>query len=713
MIEPTPNDAAGAEPMPMEPMAPAGLVLSPDEVSKWKTRIKRAEEHSKKWEKWRKAVVKAYAPDVDDTPDDYIENIRTNRLFAAIERKKPDLFYQRADVSIKQSPLLDAIPQGADVATAHEQIINEKLGLDGVKARRKMSRAVFDMLMFGVGWVLVGYRAYTKDVTREIPMLDEMGQPVTTLAIGPDGMPMMQPLMTTETVPVPLKTECILENVSPSQVLKPHTWKSMEFDECPWLGWKFEMPLNHAKRMPNWTIPDDFKPADAHESRYTVKGDHDEASEENVTGVILSLKSSVFREDIIHPDHMTELVFIDGIPEPVCYQDSPHQTFTPDGKLTPDSLEGHPLNAVYTRVMTDSSDVMSDAAMLMPLNNELDKFRQQAIVMRNINVLRWLASDEVPEKVLDNIVYSGIGGVIRVPKDILQQFDLNFRQFPLGAMPPDNWAAASTMDGDISRTISIDANAQGVVNSGGTTATESNIVQANRNVSIGSEQNIVAEHYISIVTKLSTLVQRYLTPEDAAVIVGQQKATMWKQWATSLPTRLSFTVLPDSQLRNDTPLDRKQDMDLYQFFRNDPRVRPVPLLTDILQKAHKDTRKLIVPDNEMQKPGPDPTKLLSAMKGEDFSPLSPQFPIMAELFSSLTGVPISPQALQNAMALAKLAQAQKAQEEAAKQPGGEPKHGGPVKQAEPMSKHHSDQTGGNEGNGAMLDGMGGNANAPA
>jgi len=221
----------------------------------------------------------------------------------------------------------------------------------------------------------------------------------------------------------------------------------------------------------------------------------------------------------------------------------------------------------------------------------------------------------------------------------------------------------------------------------------------------------VADWFIRGVTKFSTLVQRFLEPEEAAAIVGPQAAQLWESWRHAAPSRLSFTMAPDSSLRNDTPLDRKQLQDLFTFLANDPNTNRSYLLNKLVSKYHLDPSKALLPQGQVPQPKPQPPAMALSFKGEDLNPQSPQSPIVLDILSKL-GVEVDPAAITNAMNLGALAmQAQQAEAEAkaaAKTPGAaSPPHGGKVAPIESLDKHATDQTGNMQGSGAPAPAMSG------
>jgi hypothetical protein len=553
-------DTLDAPAEPTTPPEPSGLPWTEDDHAQWHSRIKRARTKQALYHGWWEEALKSYSPQVSEQPEKYQSRVRTNRSFTTVERKRADLFYQRPELTVAESPLLEELPEGigAVVASTHGTILNEKIGLDGVNVKRLASNVIFDYEICGCGWSEVGYRAYTKDTPTVVPVTDAMGQPVLDPMTG---QPQTQP----DVVPVVIKSECFWEHFSPKQALIPAEFRSTDFDQAPWLGRDFSMSLLDAKRLFN--LPADFKGSSTRDNANDMHfdyGDGDNTPMQSVvTGTRIHYKSSQFREDIVHPDHLTELVLIDGIKDPVKHEDCPLQTFDDQGRLTPDSLVGFPMHPLVIRSVTDTSYVMSDIAIALPLVNELDISREQGIKQRAINLLKWFFNtDTLPKDALDKAVNAPHGGMIGLPGTAFNSGD-PIKQLPVGHMAAEDYGIIDIISHDLDRTHAIDANASGTNAPGSITATESSIRQANVNVTMGHQQGFVADWFVQGATKFSTILQRYLSVDDAAAIVGRDKAGLWDQMRHTLPTRFAFTMTPDSSLRNDTPLDRKQHMDAY------------------------------------------------------------------------------------------------------------------------------------------------------
>jgi len=665
-------------------------------ASFWKTQVDLAIKARQKHEPWWDANLKAYAPGPNESPSVWGSKVNTNRDFVLVERKKADLFYQKPDVTLQPSPVLEqprpqmdpagqpvldpktgqpAMTSDLPFLTAHETIVNEKLSPDGVDALLVVHQALFDVLCTsGIGATVMGYEAVMTTVEDLDPMT---GAPVS--------------------IPVPVHETCFWHHVSPKKLVIPHDWRSVQWDKAPFLGFRFTLPLTKANRE-KYRLPAEFKGSKPSDDDSFQRGeDGTDASASTFTGTELWYKSALFRDDIRHPEHLTHVVLVDGHDQFSIHEDCPYQTVDDRGRLTPDSLIGFPIHPLTVRVLTDSAYPPSDCTVIRPLVNELNLFREQMVQYRDAQTLRWsYNTDVMPPDALEKIIKSPIGGMIGLPGEAFATDAI--RELPHGSMPRESFTSNDYIDQDISRTTAIDAAGAGVQSQQSATATEKQIVQANANARLDFERGRVLDWYIKAVTKFSTLIQRYLPVEDAAQIVGPQLAQGWDEWRRRAPATLIFTAMPDSSLRVDQAIDRKQAQELYTYLANDPYIAKgrSKLLERLLRKFHIDPAGIVSPPDP---PKPAPPGLAFSFKGADL--VGPQAPIVVEIATQL-GLQISPAAIQQSQQMLATAQAMAAEAEAADQAQkGQTAHGGKLAPMESLDKHQSEGGMGMQGVGGV------------
>jgi hypothetical protein len=687
---------AMAAPDPTKGPAAPGIRTLKD-AAFWRGQIDKAVRKRQRYEPWWEACMKAYAPFTasDAKAEDYGTDVRTNRTFTLVERKKADLFYQRPDVTLQPSPWMDSpipgvnapappvqpgqpapppqpIPQTVALQ-AHQEIVNEKLGENGIDAAEMMDAVTFDIICTqAVGFTKMGYESYTRDV--------------------PD------PRDPTEqtTVPVPVVERCYWDHFSGKQAIIPAEFRSTEWDKAPFLGMAFTLPLTPANRE-KYKLPPNFTGGKAKgQPQYYDHGEGNADQGDQVfTGVELEYRSILFREDIIHPDHLTQLVLVDGIDEPVIERDSPLQTLLPDGTLSPDSVIGFTIHPFSIRKLTDSAYVASDGTMIRPLENELDVFRMQMVQFRDAQVLRYITN--LPAEVIAKITRSPIGGIITVPDEAFHG-DGAIKALEGGSMPRESFQSNDYIDNDLARTTGVDASGAGVQSDRSSTATEQQIVASNANARMDKERGTILKHYIKGVTKFSTLLQRYLPVADAVAILGPQRAQYWDAWRKTANSALAFTAMPDSALRVDQAVDRADALKFYSFAANDPWFAKGrgKLAEKLCRKHHIDPAGIVMPPDP---PEPEKPTVSLSIASASLNPLMPEYANVYQVltqsgYKNLAQPSVDPQTAMQIQAATKVAA------------HSDLKHGGMLAPQESLSKHQADQTGGMQGIGGNPAAMG-------
>jgi hypothetical protein len=686
---PTPDPLTAPPAAPSMPTAPE--VATTKDGTFWRTQISAAIARRQRFEPWWEACLRAYAPfaDKQQHPDRYGTDVRTNRTFTLVERKAADLFYRRPDLTLAPTPLDDLpipgytvpappqqpgqppappMPVPATVALeAHEEILNEQLGERGLDATALMDRVVFDVTCTqGWGMTVLGYESYTKDTPH--------------------------PTDPTQTVPVPVKQTVFWNHASGKTAVIPANFRSTEFDKAPFLGYQFELPLTDGNRV-KYRLPADFQGSKPKPETHYDHGDSTDTTlgQDLFTGVILYYRSMLFRTDVVHPDHLTQLVLVDGIDEPVIEKDCPYQTLTPTGDLSPTSMIGFPIHFFATRSLTDSAYVASDSTMIRPLENELDIFRTQLVQARDATILRYVANgDVITPEIMNKIVRAPVGGIAILPGEAFSG-EGAIKPLEGGSVPRESFQSNDYIDNDLARTTGIDSNGSGVQATSARTATSDQIVAANASARMDKERQTLLKQYIQGATKFSALLQQFLPIADAIRIVGPQKAQAWDAWRRQADSRCAFTAMPDSALRVDAAVDRKDAQDFYSFVANDPFVQKgrAKLLEKVFRKHHIDPTGIVLPPDP---PSPHEPAISLAIQSPSLSPLAPEYgnvmQVLTQLgFKNLSQPSVDPQ---TAMAI------QAANKSMSKAPP-LTEHGGKLPPVESLDKHHADLTGGMQG----------------
>lgn len=653
---PNPPTDPGAATNPM-----VTIPLDADALKKWKGDLERANARRKVFEPTWERNLKAYTPDPTNT--NWGDEVNPGIDFYQTEQKKALLFFETPSVIL--TPEDDTPPDQLGGISAHQAKLNQRLGRKGLDAERLMDEVLFSVICpAGMGCVKVGVTRITKDV----PLLHPPDHPDPALAGQPQQDAQGQPI----TAPVPVYQKIFGEHFSEKKILIPTNFHSTQFEKAPWLAMKFTMPIRIATRQ--FTLTPDVveklgKKTTADEQVFQLPGQKPDVSsdEETCTGIECWYHAALYDDNVYHPDHLRQLVFLDGIDDPVVHRDSPYQTFE-NGTFKdddPQNMPGFPIHIFTVRDLADSAYVPSDCTITRPLVNELSRFRTQLIENRDSGTSVRLCDEAVftPE-VLAKVVRAPWGAMIPIPN--LDQTRLPVVEVSHPVYSRENFTAQDVIERDLTKVNTISANQTGAQQETTHSATEIMTVQRNADVRMQKERNRILAGFIGFVQKVDALMKRFETPP------GQQPISGY-----------TYDIKPDSGMHVDAASDRKFALDRYNMLAKDPNVNRSYLLTELAPDLRLDPSKLIV---QPPPPKPEPPKFSFIVKGDDLSPLVPQYANMqqalAEAGVTLQATPITPQLVQNA-ALA----------QPIKPPTPQLDHPGAPPQADKVNQHTEDLAG--------------------
>lgn len=617
------------------------IQMTEDARTKWKGDITRADKRRQIFEPAWERNLKNYAP--DPTNAEWGSEINPGVDFWQTEQKKDQLFFDTPGIILTPEPDIDPklLPQ-----IAKEQAgLNRKLGRKGLNAKRLMDQISFDILCpSGMGCSKLGVTRITKDVPID-PMNPDAG-----------------------TVPVPVYQKIFWERFSTKKVLIPDNFRSTDFDKAPWLGNKFALPTRAGIR--EFQLPPDFKGKStaANEQVLKLPGvPTDETGDDQITGVEIFYRASLYDDDVYHPDHLRQLVFVDGVDDPVVHRDCPYQTFK-DGVYQPDdpaNMPGNPIDISTIRDMSDSAYIPSDCTITRPVVMEMSRYRTQGIDHRDSSNSIRLANEKVfGGDALPKTMKGPHGTFILIPD---ADFETNRPPVMEVSHPQysrENFQWQDIFERDLAKITAQSANQTGAQQDHQSSATEVTYVQRSADVRLAAERNRFASEFLRGVAKLHALMKRFETPPGQPPLAGY-----------------TYDIKPDSGMHVDAATDRKYALEVYNQLRKDSRVNPEYLLTELAPMLRLDASKLIAPPPPP--PKPEPPKISFIVKGEDISPLVPQYANMVEALKeagvTLTATAITPELIQNAA----LSQPQKPPSP----------HEGTPQEAPVISKHSADETG--------------------
>lgn len=595
------------------------IPLTPDDMATWKSHIDKAKARvDQRADAW-KACLEEYMPVVAKKGES--QEVKVSVHFRNVHTKIGQLFYQMPDLVLTPkgpmaAPIIDPVTgmqfTNDDVVQIKREVLNDKLGDDGVDVSQLVDEVLFDILGWaGIGCTKIGYRASTKPVTEPVMVPDPNFvppvQPGSVLGLGPTPVPPMVPQIdpatgqpVTRTVQVPIHEDWYWSRFSPLKLLVAAELTSGRFDkESPWIGMRFEMIEHQARRVFNIAadtpISTNSSPDDSH---YQHSEDAGAKPDRMVTGVCVYYKAALMptSDEInsgnieVHPEAIRELVLIDGMTDrPAVHRPSPDQTFDRLGRLTADSMVGFPIHVLTTRDLADSPFPGSDVAFTQSEVRHINTHRRQSVQLRDRNIGKYLYDSSAfsPDEV-HRLKHGEVGEYIPVEAGKLREGSDKIIAPVMKAEPArDDFRLAQLLEKDVEKTLGLGGPQVGSAEEGNPTATEIATIESKSNERIGKERNRVIKWYLRGVRKFDALLQRYCDDADYVEIVGSDGARKMQQWdKTLIAGRYAYKAKPDSQLKLDAAQDRAQALKYLEvMIPNIAIVGPEPVMEGLKRVA--------------------------------------------------------------------------------------------------------------------------------
>lgn len=602
------NVATPEQPQPATPPVADGQIpLTDDQVAEWKQRITASQRIvEQRIDQW-KANVRAYMGRVlERFPTDHHVNIPLE--FAYVELKKAQLAFQVPEVVLK--PKLPGLEGAVPVFQA---AVNHELDDDNAKASVMIDEVLTDTLMCSMGASKIAYVSHIR--TRQQPVTQPgMPDPLTgqpgppTVVMDPaTGQPQMQD------VPYLAGEEYRWDRFPLEQLLIPVEFEQSDFDRAPWLGMRFRMDLKAA--IAQFGLPTDFSATKsaARETLSSAEGpSRDTTTIQQVEGTELWYRAEVFDETAL-PGQYRKLVLIDGHDPVVDHRDSPYQQVGDDGKLH--GMEGNPIHPLTLRFLPGSAYPMGDVEIARPISEELSKGRTQMIQFRDrvipaMGYDRTKIDPETKAKIESNQQIGKWLGFDGNPNEAVSPIAMS--QFPR-----ENFTFDEVARHDYETTWAMGRNQTGTVEPEARTATEVHAAQSAADVRLDKERTQVLRWFTKGAAKFASLLQLFKDDQGYAEIVGPDGVKALQAWdRRHIQGEFAFTAKPDSALRIDADVERRQALALYNLLGRDPNVNRVELLKTVLLRHNIDPGKIVV-QTPPPAPHPEPPKISLALKGED------------------------------------------------------------------------------------------------
>jgi hypothetical protein len=615
----------------------------PHSAGTWKTRITAARQRmTSKVLKGRENVLRYQVKHLTATPA--VDTVLVPDDYANVNQKSSQLFFQSPEVQLR--PTMPGLEEQTHLFQA---VVNEQLGPDGADVQSTVAEVLFDLLCAaGFGATKIGYEATTAPV--QMPSMS----PEAALLAGM--APEMVPMVASERV---IHQRYFWERFSPGQLLYPEDFTGSNFDKSPWVGMRYRADASVTRRQYGLE-PDAGKESKDANDEMLMAEQADAADKSTTPKLTISeiwYRASIFDPEASNPELIRQIVFIEGVDDPVVHRDSPYQRFDQFGRFET-GMRGFPIHILTTRYVSDQALPPADCDITRVLVDEKSKFRSQMIQQRDRSLpQRWVNTQRAGKEFIDKVTgdpMSAFQAVIAVDGDGKEMIG----EISTARYPRENYTANDYCDRDIQKALAMGSNQAGAETDTSRTATELSLIQGNTDVRMDYERGQVLKWYCKGAEKFAALIQLFADETQYVQVLGG-KAPQMQAWdKTKIAGRYVFTAKPDSAIRVDAAQERRSALDLYRVTANDPNVRRTELLKSIVQKYGFDPATVVA--EELPEKGPEPPKVTLSISGADLAPTMPQYQACLAILSA-NGIHIDPAAAMRA---------------AAEQGGKEAEHGG-------------------------------------
>lgn len=548
--------------------------------------------------------------------------------FSLTEIKKALLFYQLPEVAATATK-----PEYEGAAPLVGAVVNDYLGPSRLNAMAMVDEVLMDLLCpAGIGVTKIGYEAFVDPQVREIPAMN----PTTGLPALDDltGQVIMQPNIVRESY--------FWNRIPPKMFLYPPTFIGSDFDKAGWLGFKYTLNKTVAQRVLELSQDETTAGSSLDIAKDLLASDVGRDQAQQDTSHTVSLyevwyRAAEFDETIGDPEIFRQLVILEGREgSPIIHRDSPYQVIE-DGKLVA-GMRGNPIHVFTLRYVSDQAIPQSDASASRDQVDELSRGRTQMIDQRDRAVpLVAYDTGRVPNEAITKYLKGDTQELIGIPG--MDGASPPFIAIQKASFPRENFEFNNIIGRDIGETWAIGQNQLGQETDSRRTATELAFVDKGTDTRMSREEGRFLRLFAAGCQKALALIQMFATDEDWARVADANGQMILKAWdKTAIAGDYTISLAPDSSRRIDGAAMKKEAIDIYKMFGNDPLVNQVELRKATFRKLGMDPNRLVLQPQPKQ---PEKPQISVSLKGEDLAPIVPQYPNVATLLSVL-GVGMAP-----------------------------------------------------------------------
>lgn len=502
--------------------------------------------------------------------------------------------------------------QFAPAVPAFMKQLNYELGEHRCNASVAMEECLNDIVnAAGFGAIYTYYTALTEEV--EMPVEPQITLPT---AQGPVPVPTAKlsneqvqklkaaGLIHTQPTPRVVSDRFDMMRISPSDLLwpKPHT--SMDFDRADWVGFKGRFGWADGKREFKLDDKDKQKVLQGSKGsksetdlRAKPQGDGVDETEQVHYRRIFYWRYR-FDPDERHLHAIWQLVYVDGMEEPVLHEPYKGQQFDEQTKKYI-GVRRFPLQFCTITYISDNPIPPSDSQAGRPQVNDLRRSRSQMFQQRARSTpLRWHDVNRIDPDIGALLMKGIYQGSIPVNGD----GGRSIGEIARASYPSEDFTFDQIAMQDLMTSWQIDAAQQGMPTGRMTNAQAQQSAQL-RATRQGQERAQVAKFFLRICDVLAGLMVLF---SDFSVLTDQEKQQMQQVWDQKHVIHdVVLKIRPDSQVVLDSGYRIQRLMNYMNMTVKSGYVNPKSLITELTELHDLDPTEIVV--DPQPKPPEDPS----------------------------------------------------------------------------------------------------------
>ena len=572
---------------------------------------------------WAKNIERTFG----EVPKDWDDAlIRVNKDYPRARQLQSQLFFRVPEVQAKPR-----VPGTEMIAPVVAAAINQKLREMGVSYA--IDEVLTDAIVpSGVGVAFIDYEAITQTV--EVKPAEHLETPDEVFAgLVESGAAAYQKAS------VPTYEAYVFRRVDPKHFLWPVDFDGSNWDDAPWLGERFSMPVGDAKRQFKLSSEEVKKLRGGKSDRI----DGEEAPEdtyEKVWGYRIFYRRCFYDDTATHKDQLRRLVYFDGLDKPVVHEDYHAQRLV-NGQIV--GVRRYPIRPM-TRVFVPGKPIPpSDVTVARPQVLELEKGRNLQMLQRERSLpIRWMDVNQVDEETESLLMEGRVQSFIPFNGPATNAIG----EIARANYPRENFEHDRVIERDLSEVWAIGPAQMGQPTPGETTAEEVRETTSAANTRLDYDRAKVLRWFIECCEVLFGLMQLYADQTDFAEMVGPEGATQLVAWNKEhLKGWYALEARPDAALRLDAAADRQQALNLFSLLGNDPFIDRRSLLQEVLRTHNLVDSKILLP--QPPEPKPEKPNIAFRFSGEDLDPTRPSALAVYEILKQ-SGMQIPDEIIQQA-----------------------------------------------------------------